>query len=169
MSDDTQSPAAVAVSSNTNTDVVNERTRIPMSVPQPRLSVPDIPGYFLYWFLGKNVPRAKQAGYEFVEDAEIALAHKGVSSDREGADLGTRVSTPAGSDAFDAQGQPERLYLMKLPQQWRDADLKDKAEKSEELLGALRVGALTGPGGDTSNRYTGEQNRNIFRPQKRSA
>jgi len=169
MSDQTNSPADVAVSENTKADAVSARTRIPMSVPQPRLSVPDIPGYFCYWHLGKNVPRAKQAGYSFVEPEEIALAMNGVSSDREGADLGTRVSTPAGTDHFDAQGQPERLYLMKLPQAWRDDDLDAKGKKSEELLGALRVGTLGGSGGDTSNRYTGEQNRNIFKPQKRSA
>lgn len=168
MSDQNESPAASAVSQKTNEDVVSSRTRIPMSVPQPRLAVPDLPGYFLYWFLGKNTARARQAGYEFVEDTEIEMAHKGISSDREGADLGSRVSTPAGQDAFDSQGQPERLYLMKLRQEWREEDIKAKSVKSEETLAALRVGALASTG-DTSNRYTGEQNRNIFRPQKRSA
>lgn len=166
MSDQTQSPASISASQ----PAVTERTRIPMSIPQPRLAVVPIPGYHQYWFLGRNVPRARQAGYEFVEQGEAELSHMGVSSERESADLGTRVSTPAGADHFDAQGQPERLYLMKIRQEWRDADLEAKQKRSEETLAALRIGSVGAqPGQDLSHRYTGEQNRNIFKPPKRSA
>lgn len=165
MSDPTQSPAEVSVRESR----VTERNRIPMSVPQPRLAIPAMPGFFLYWHLGKNVPRALQAGYEFVNQEEVALSHMGISSERESADMGTRLSTPAGADHFDAEGQPERLYLMKLRQEWRDADLRIKEKRSEETLAALRVGAIgADQGQDMSNRYVGEGNRNIFKPPKRS-
>lgn len=147
---------------------VPERKRIPMSIPQTRLSVPEIPGFVLYWHLGKNVQRAIKAGYEFVQDDELELSESGVSSTRESADLGTRVSSAAGAEMLDAQGQPERLYLMKLRKEWWDDDQKAKEKGSEELLQSLRIGSPNGAG-DTTNRYVGEQNKNIFKPPKRSA
>ena len=147
---------------------VTERNRIPMNVPQPRLTVPEIPGFDQYWFLGKNVPKAMRAGYEFVTPEETILSEVGIASEREGADLGTRVSTPAGAEMYDAMGQPERLYLMKIKKEWSEADRKARDAESEELLGKLRVGAAGANGSeDMSNRYTGKQNHNIFKPPKR--
>jgi hypothetical protein len=40
---------------------VTEATRVPMSLPTTKLSVPQLPGYYLYWHLGKNVPAATAA------------------------------------------------------------------------------------------------------------
>ena len=146
-----------------------ERKRIPMSVPTQRLAVPEMPGFHLYWFLGKNCPRAIQAGYDFVQADEVMLTESGVGSDRESADLGTRVSTMAGADMFDAAGQPERLYLMKIRKEWWDEDQKSREAKSDEFLAALKIGtAGQGAGQDNSNRYGGVQQTNIFKPPKRS-
>jgi hypothetical protein len=147
---------------------VTERNRIPMNSPQPRLTVPEIPGFEQYWFLGKNVPKAQRAGYVFVTPEETELSEVGIASDREGADLGTRVSTPAGAEMFDVTGQPERLYLMKIPKEFADADKLARDKQSEELLANLRVGAAGADGNqDMSNRYVGKQNHNIFKPPKR--
>ena len=92
------SPAAVAKSLP---------KRIPMSLPQARLSVPEIPGYFQYWFLGlARVQRALKAGYEFVDESETDLTDRSVAGGQ-GQDMGTRVSIIAGDELED--GQPIRV------------------------------------------------------------
>jgi len=153
----------------------SERPRIPMSLPVARLSVPDIPGFHLHWFLGEmRVQRALQAGYQFVSEDETHLNDRS-SSGGEGRDLGTRVSQLAGED-LDQQGQPQRLYLMKLPTELWDQDCKALEDSSSGMLEALKAG-IPAQGGDNSNRYSGQQtrlrrderaNHNVFQPVKRS-
>ena len=139
---------------------VTAATRIPMSVPQTRLSIPDLPGYHLHWMLGKNVPRALQAGYQFVDQEEVAVVNQdlaGDPSEGSGTDLGSRVSVTAGGE-LDHAGQPERLYLMKLPMEFWEADQAILAERNEAIAARIR-GGHPDTGGDQSNRYlkTGQQ------------
>jgi hypothetical protein len=125
---------------------VTEATRRPMSLPQLSLQVPDIPGYYLYWFIDTQIDQALQAGYEFVERDEVSLNNRGVADDQTedgNDDLGSRVSRVAGeSSAGNVQAQ--RLYLMKLRQEWRDKDVAALAERNESIAAALRGGASTG-------------------------
>lgn len=127
-----------------------ERTRIPMSLPVLKLSVPDIPGYHLHWMRGDpaRIMQAQRAGYEFVEQDEVNVVNTGLADDagsNGSTDLGTRVSLSAGGDV-DAQGQPERLYLMKIKQEWWEEDQSVLADKNEQLAAVMRG---EGVGGET--------------------
>jgi hypothetical protein len=114
-----------------------ERKRIPMSVPQRRLEVTQIPGYHLHWFRGENVPRALQAGYEFVEDKEVQLnqLNVGTSKDMNGnADMGSRVRVVAGTAA---DGNVEHLTLMKIREEWWNEDRKSIEERNASVMSAI--------------------------------
>jgi len=152
---------------------ITERSRIPMSVPRQKLSVDDIPGYHLHWMKGTpdRLEQALQAGYEFVHKKETLLANHSIGGDSKedgGTDLGSRVSVSAG-DELDGEGQPVRLYLMKIKQEWHEEDMKAQEGKSELLRQAMlqgNVGADAANAGDQSNRYVGAQtNRNMFQPR----
>lgn len=155
---------------------VTEATRIPMSVPQMRLEVPAMQGFHLHWFLGRNVPRALQAGYEFVSPDEVQLNQLGVAADREfsgSTDMGSRVSVVAGGPV-EGSLDAERLYLMKLRQEWRDKDVAALEARNEQIAAALRGGrnpsnSPQGPaetGEDVGRRYI-KQGQDLFFPKKR--
>jgi len=121
-----------------------ERQRIPMSVPNPKLAVPDVPGYHLHWMLGtpSRIAQAMKAGYEFVDPDEVDVVNTGLADDASSSgntDLGTRVSVVAGSGT-DSNGQEERLYLMKIPQEWWETDQKQLEDKNEGIAAAIRGG-----------------------------
>lgn len=146
---------------------ITERTRIPLGGTRAKLAVPKIPGYHTHWFLDKNgrIEAAALAGYEFVEKSEVSVPNHSIAgdrSDRQGTALGSRVSIVAGADD-EAQGQPARLVLMKLRQEWRDADMKSREEANDKLVAALRNGSIADrEGGDPSGRYTKPSNRTMF-------
>lgn len=121
---------------------ITAANRIPMNLPHSRLAVPEIPGYYLYWFLGTNVQSAMRAGYEFVDPTEADPTNTGLADDanRNGStDLGTRVSVVAGG-LIEGTAEPQRLYLMKLRQEWRDDDVMKLEEVNERVAAALRGG-----------------------------
>lgn len=110
----------------TNLPTVTERTRIPFSTPVARLAVQEIPGYHLHWFNGtpERIQRALQGGYEFVEEHEVHMNSRSLGSDTAesgNTDMGSRVSVVSGEGA-DASGQPARMYLMKIKEEWWQAD-----------------------------------------------
>lgn len=156
---------------------VTEATRIPMNLPQAKLAVPEIPGYYLYWFLGQNVPRAQRAGYEFVDESEADLTNTGLADDasRSGnSDLGTRVSMIAGG-LVEGTPEPQRLYLMKIRQEWRDKDVAALEAINERIAAAIRGGRPM-PGGaggapeetahDKLQRYL-KKGQDLFIPKRR--
>lgn len=156
---------------------VTEATRRPMSMPQLSLQVPEIPGYYLYWFLDNQIDQALQAGYEFVDREEVTLNNRGVANDQTedgNDDLGSRVSRVAGqSEAGSIQAQ--RLYLMKLRQEWRDKDVAAMAARNESIAAALRGGVPTGiehgaapqeTPGDKARRYL-KTGQDLFYPKVR--
>lgn len=99
-----------------------QRRRIPMSVPIRRLEVPELAGFHLHWFRESNVPRAQQAGYEFVSDDEVMVNSRSVASNSEltgNADLGTRIRVHSGVTELN---HPEYLVLMKLPEHFWEED-----------------------------------------------
>lgn len=128
---------------------VTERNRIPMNLPQLKLGVPEIPGFYLYWHLGQNIPRALKAGYEFVDAEEVELANSGLADDanKQGnSDLGSRVSTIAGG-LIEGTPEPQRLYLMKIRNEWHEADAKGLEAVNERIASAIR-GGRSAPGQD---------------------
>lgn len=119
---------------------VNEETRVPMSTPELKLATPDLPGHHQHWFLSGNVERALRAGYVFVDEDEIGIVGRGFANDLSesgNSDLGTRVSIEAGR-GVEWRGQPERLYLMKIRQEWWEADQKKLEDKNDQIASALR-------------------------------
>jgi hypothetical protein len=148
---------ALAPLSPANRSSGSERKRIPMSVPVQRLAVPDIPGYHLHWFLSDKgrVERALTGGYEFVEEGETSVPDAGLGgiSTRTGnTDLGTRV-TVVGNSELGHDGQPVRLILMKIKQEWYEEDQKLVEERNQTVVDSLLGGTQDSGGGDSSNRY----------------
>lgn len=152
----------------------SDSVRIPMSAPRQKLSVPEIPGFYMYWMKGTpdRLEQALDSGYEFVDRKETSLPNHSLGGDTslEGnSDLGTRVSVLAGEE-LGADGQPIRLYLMKIKQEWHEEDLKAQGAQSEKLRSTLlsgQVGSEQDRGaGDNQARYVGsETNRNMFQPK----
>ena len=123
---------------------ITEDNRVPMSTPELKLTTPDIPEYHQHWFLSRNVSRALRAGYTYVDLDEVSMNGTGYANDLSEAgstDLGTRVSMEAGRGGDSSwHGQAERLYLMKLRQEWWDKDQQKMEARNEEIAKALRGG-----------------------------
>jgi len=137
-----------------------ERRRIPMSVPVQKLEVPDVPGYHLHWFVNSpdRIQRALDGGYEFVDEREIkpnAVSLGGDSATSGNTDMGSRVSIVAGQE-IGRDGQPARLMLMKLKQEWWNEDQARVEARNtkvrDSLLGGL-IGAENDRPGDAQHRY----------------
>ena len=156
-----------------------ERKRIPMSVPVQKLEAPEIPGYHLHWFRGEpdRLQRAVDAGYEFVEDREMKINAVGLGSDstRSGnTDMGSRVSVVNAGD-LGPDGQPSRMILMKIKQEYHEEDQKLVEERNELVAATLRgglMGSEKDASGDTRQRYVDKSRTNLpnmFTPKRASA
>lgn len=149
-----------------------ERKRIPMSVPVQKLEVPDVPGYHLHWFIGspERLQRALDGGYEFVDEREVVMNNTslGGTSTRTGnTDMGTRVSVVSGQE-IGRDGQPTRLVLMKIKQEWYEEDQKLVENRNQQVVDTLLGGMQTGTG-DTSHRYVDKTRTTIpdfFKPKR---
>ena len=153
----------------------SERKRIPMSVPVQKLEVPEIPGYHLHWFRSDaaRIQRALAGGYEFVDEKEtqvnsVTLGASPVESGN--TDLGSRVSVVAG-DEVGMDGQPVRLMLMKIKQEYHEEDLKIAAETNEKVAATLRGdferGTIGADKSDPAQRYVDKSRSqtNLFTPK----
>lgn len=158
---------------------ISERKRIPMSVPVSKLEAPDIPGYHLHWFNGTpdRLQRALDGGYEFVDEQEMKLNNVslgGVSTASGNTDMGSRVSVVSGSEV-GRDGQPIRLILMKIKQEWYDEDRRLIENRNEQVAAALRGGLLGSEqdkGNDTNFRYVDKAKTKIpdlFMPKRPKA
>ena len=127
---------------------VTEADRISMSVPQLRLAVPEKEGWHRHWFVSKNVARARRAGYTFVEPEDVEVNNPDLAGEvatSGSTDLGSRVSMLAGG-FIEGTTEADRLYLMEIPQAWRDKDVARLEAVNENIASALR-GGHTAPGG----------------------
>lgn len=123
------------------------RKRIPMSVPQRRLEVPKIPGFVCFWFKESNVPRAMQAGYEFVDSNELPLNQHNVATDKGisgNQDLGSRIKLVSGQSEF---GDPQYCVLMKIREEFWNEDHAGVARKNAEALQSIFVNEAIQDGG----------------------
>lgn len=151
-----------------------ERKRIPMSLPMLKLEVPEIPGYHLHWIRGTQdrVQQAQNAGYEFVDQAEVAtqLVSIGGDATKSGnTDMGTRVSTlasPYGEGEVDGTGQPLRLFLMKQKEEYYKEDQLILQRRNDSVADTLTAAFRDGTpisraegetGDDVGQRYVGNR------------
>lgn len=115
----------------------NRRERVPMSVPMRKLEVPDLDGYHLHWIRGSDIPRALAAWYEFVDYDEVPVNQRNPGIDTEvsgNTDLGSRVSIAAGTGA---DSRPERLYLMKLKEEFWLKDREKIDSRNAGIMGSI--------------------------------
>jgi hypothetical protein len=151
-----------------------ERRRIPLSVPQRKLEVPDIPGYHLRWFRGtpQRLAQAERAGFVHVTEDEIGLNPVSLGGDATKAgnsDMGSNVSVIEGSEV-DGSGQAVRMYLMKQKMEYKledDAIIQKRNDSVvDALTGQYAQGAVGGqqPGEsaeDFSTRYVDKKRARI--------
>lgn len=144
--------------------------RIPMSVPEQKLAVPDIPGFHLHWMLGtpQRLQQAEKAGYTFVQQDEVelntvGLADNPMSDGHNGLD--SRVSVASGKEMEGSQ--PQRLYLMKLPEQFWQEDQAKLAQRNEAMAATLRGDGIKASEGDNAHRYIPNDagNKYLFHPK----
>jgi hypothetical protein len=153
---------------NSSARKVDDATRIPMSLPRLMLEVPGIEGYVLHWFADRpgRVSRALQGGYEFVSPEEVQLNNFGFANDMMAdgnTDLGSRISVHGGTSDT---GGAERLYLMKIRQEWYDKDMALREQATDRVVSALRAGDV-GAEKAPANRYA-KNTDNLFTRNKRS-
>jgi hypothetical protein len=156
-----------SVPANAPATRVTEATRVPMSLPTTKLQVPEMPGYYLYWHLGKNIPAALRAGYTFVDQGEVELNQHGVANSPEDSgstDMGTRISISAGN-SLGENNEPERLYLMKLKEEWHEADAQAQASRNEDIAIALRSGTIGAEGDPDRNKRYMKAGQDLFYPR----
>ncbi len=140
-------------------------TRVPMDLPTLKLGVPEVPGFYLYWHLGKNVGRALRAGYVHVVEGEVEIEQAGIATGRSvsgNSDLGTNISVSAGNSG-DTE---DRLYLMKLPNELHEQDMMAKEAVNEEIAIALRAGTLGSEGDPDRNKRYMKEGQHLFYPKK---
>jgi hypothetical protein len=143
---------------------VTDETRVPMSLPDLKLTVPEIEGFKLHWFADRpgRIPRAMAAGYQFVEPEEVRIRNFGFAEDllnSGSTDLGNRVSVHGG---VDDQGKAERLYLMKIKQEWYDKDMALREEASDKIVASLRAGKIGAERDSNVNRRYVKDTENLF-------
>lgn len=110
-------PAESALSASWTERMERERgPQVPFTALQRRLAVPPIEGFYLHWFLDENIPKAKQAWFDFVDPKEVRTVDRSIggrTAGTNGEDLGgARVSQIGGKDE---NGQAVQLTLMKIP------------------------------------------------------
>lgn len=131
----------------TSADVEFDESKwVPMGSKAGRLKVPEKPGWHRHWFRTEpgRIERAMQAGYRFVDPAEISMIPQQIGGTPEqggSTDLGSRVSVAAGG--FADNGQALRLFLMECPMRLYErakAMLQSDTDATVDALAAGRGG-----------------------------
>jgi len=125
-----------------------ERKRIPLSVPQRKLEIPEIPGYYLHWFKGTaaRLQQAERAGFEYVSEDEVQLNSVGIGGDASktgNTDLGSRVSIVEGGE-LDGSGNAVRMYLMKQKLEYHYEDQAIIEKRNDSVAEALTTSYAQG-------------------------
>lgn len=139
--------------------------RVPMDVARLKLAIPDKEGWYRYWHLGKNVSAAMRAGYRFVDANEVDVEEFGLANDRArsgSTDLGTRVSVSAGASGDEDE---ERLYLMELPIEDHESDMRQKTARNEEIAVQLRAGMMGADADPDRNKRYMKEGQQLFYPK----
>lgn len=149
-----------------------DRVRIPLSVPERKLEVPEIPGYYLRWFRGtpQRLAQAERAGFEFVAQSEVQLNNVSIGGDAKkdgNSDLGSRVSIVEGSEV-DGGGQAVRMYLMKQKMEFHKEDQAIVQNRNDSIADALTAGYRSGAVGGLAPGETSEDAAHRYVDQKRT-
>lgn len=150
---------------------VGERVRIPLSVPQRKLEVPEIPGFHLRWFTGTpdRLAQAERAGFVFVAPEEVQLNSLSLGGDAKkdgNTDMGSRVSVVNGEVGGD--GQATRLYLMKQPMEFYKEDQAILDKRNDGIAEALTTAYTRGQVGGQDRGETAEDASLRYVDRKRS-
>jgi hypothetical protein len=136
-----------------------ELARVPMTAPQLKLAVPEIPGYYVQWIYGApdRVAQAQRAGFTFVSDEEIRINNfdlAGSNHKSGNTDLGSMVSIA--QPEIGADGQPIRAYLMKQRKEHREQDRQLVQQRNDGVVDALTAAYRRGTVGGQAQGETNE-------------
>lgn len=141
--------AATPVAETTDEPAMSSRitreTRKPFGSTSQKLAYPDRPGYHRHWFNDNpgRIEGAQDAGYTHVQDSR-----KGTNVERV---VGTREG-----------GHPIVAFLMEIPQEWFDDDMKAYEEQVAGREAAIVRGQVEKASPqDASKYYPTAQGRNI--------
>lgn len=147
------------------------RKRVSMATASRKLETPELPGYYLHWVSGEpdRIAKAIRAEYTFVQKGELPgytleLGDKTAITGSD--DMGNAISVLAGGAAND--GQALRLYLMKLPIELREEDMKQRDEEGQAVIDALYSdpNAQAVRGQDNDKRYLSDMGERAGRAKK---
>ena len=115
------------------------RTRTPFGVGRLKLSVTKIPGFHLHWIADYpgRLDNAVENGYEFVKREEVQI-----SRHTPNADLGEYVC--AVDNSSHATGQPLKLYLMKIRQDWYEENQQFYLQRVRATERQIKTGKVDG-------------------------
>jgi hypothetical protein len=120
--------------------------RIPMNVARRKLEVRPIPGFRLYWHKQTDIEAALDAGYTFVDKAEVSINSHSI-----GSKSGIGGNTALGSEVsiVGSKGTGERLVLMKIPEQYYQEDKRMMFQEHASRMRAIFEGeTIMLPGGE---------------------
>lgn len=122
-----------------NNNGITRFNRTPMNIPRRKLEVAPIPGYRLYWHRQSDIERAIDAGYVFVDKAEVRVNSRSI-----GAAYGIGGNTALGSEVsiVGSAGTGERLVLMKIPEEYYLDDKRAIFEEHAKQMRAIFDGEL---------------------------
>lgn len=108
------------------------RKRTPLYEQRDKLTVKGKePGYTYRWVNdvkeGSRLQAFTEAGYEFVDDAEIKVGDEMAGRENQ---LGSKVSRVVGSDS--TRKEPVKAYLMRIKDDWYEEDQAAKQETINE-------------------------------------
>lgn len=120
--------------------------RIPMTGARRKLEVRPIKGYRLYWHRQTDLEAARDAGYEFVDKAEVSINSRSI-----GSSSGLGGNTAMGSEVsiVGSKGTGERLILMKIREEWYQEDKQNLFQEHATRMRAIFEGdVIMMPGGE---------------------
>lgn len=117
--------------------IAERKKRVPLGTHRMKLQADAREGYVRRWVNDEpgRLDMFKEAGYEFVTDPKLQVGEGDDISQRPG--LGTAVSRHVG---IRADNQPQRAYLMEIPEEYYKEDQTAKMQQVDEREDALRRG-----------------------------
>ncbi len=121
------------------------RKRIPLGVPQLKLSAPKRAGFHRHWLndTGGRIQAAEQAGYSFVENEQ--------ASEEEG-----RARYLSRVVGVKEDGSPMTAYLMEIRQDWYDEDQAEKQNQITAKESEIRRGRDPASAQDGQDKFYGQ-------------